>query len=284
MNIVNYTKDGLDTVAAGSKKVMVKIDNSLFSIHTIVNKNLNPFQAKKSIPLNIEQDLLDDIEDLDFFIKKTNDVFNAIVINKNILIDIKDIAKDRDLEVIGVYLSFMFLPYVVDKISYIKSNDNIIFRDGNFCGGEVASDLFFVKFDEDEIIESPSEVSIDYYKINLLEYSIADILEKFVKPYIVVFSIFLLAFLLNIAITIWQNTQNEVKLNIIKSNNKILFTKMFPDITAVVDIKVQTSQQMQNLELQKTNSKDDFLSAIISKKIDNKQVNSIIFDKTIEVK
>jgi len=285
MNIINYTKNGFDAIPAGAKKIIVKIDNNLFSTFEVVNKNLNLTQAKKSIPFNLEQELLDDIEDLNFFINKVGSVFNVVIISKNILQSIKDSAKKLGVEVVGAHLSFMFLPNLEGKISYIKQDDNIIFRKNSFQGGEASSDLFFKLFGEDEITEIDNNtLSNDYIKINLLKYEFIEIWTKFIKPYVAIVIIFAVALLLNIVITALQNKQNEEKLIILKSHNQKVFTSIFPDITTIVDIKVQAEQKMANFSTQSKSSNNDFLSIIIAKNIHNKKINSLIFDKILEIK
>jgi type II secretory pathway component PulL len=283
MNIVNYTQSGFEEIKNKAAKLVVKVDAKFFSVFEIENKNISSKNAKKSIPFLLEPQLLEDIDKLEFFIQKNNFVFNIFVIQKQILLDLKSAIKDEKLDVVGAYPEFMFLPQNEGVVNYIDGGNDVVFRSNSFTGGSLNKEVFLQIFDNSNVKESV-EMSKDYHLVNLLKYDFKDIWSKFIKPYSVVFILFLIIFAVNIGATSLQNSKNTIKLNAIKDNNKALFKSIFPDITQVVDIRVQTEQKMSNLSSQKQLIDGDFLQALLNEKFGDRQVKSLIFDKKLEVK
>ena len=282
MTTVSYNIDGLSDIKNGSKNIIIKIDNRFISSHEIINKNFSLSQAKKAIAFELESNLLDDIKDLEFFIKKTKDIFNILIINKEVLTDLKKIIKEKKLIVVGAYADFMFLPQSEGKVSYIEAGDNITFRKNKYQGGAINKDLFFEKFNNKEI-EMINSISTDYKIINFLQYNIKEAFKQLIKPWLNAVLILILILITNIIFTIIQNNKNTIILKDIEQRNQQIFKQMFPN-EKVVDIKIQSIQKMSNVLKQKQLSDNDFISALIKQKIINKNLKSISFDKTLELK
>lgn len=284
MQIINYSlKNGLEKIKNKNKNIIINMDTSLVSTHKIKLPNLSISQAKKSIPFNLSNKLLDNIDDLEFFINKNNDYFSVLVITKKILNDLKNIIKKQNLKVIGVSPDFMLMPFTNDKINYIENNANIIFRTEKYDGGQLNKDLFFAKFSKGNTQKVKFQFN-DYNLINLLKIDILSEITNFIKSWNYPIIIALFIFIASISITITENNKMQRTLKNLNQSNQKTFKKMFPEVKKIVDIKVQTKQKLKGLDKQVKLQDNDFLSALLKKNIKKSTIESIVFDKTIITK
>lgn len=273
MNIVDYTQKGLGNIES-QKKIIVKVSAMLFSTFQVPIAEIEG-NYKKTIPFILEPKLLDDIDNLHFFISKTNDFFNVVVIKEKILQDLRDVIQENKLDVLGVYPEFMFLPYNSEKTTYMQEGNTVIFRDGIKSGGCLHKDLFFNIFDKETVVVVDN-FSKDYRIFNLLTYDFNKIWANIIKPYIGALILFIIAFTLHTIMIALDTKQKLVTISELQNYNTKLFKDMFPNEEHIVDVKLQAEQKMQNLSKQKELSDNDFLSALLDKKI-VKPVKSLVF-------
>jgi type II secretory pathway component PulL len=280
MNIVNWTKNGIGEIKNNSG-VILKIDDALLSTHNISLPNISGMQAKKAIPFALESELLDDIDDLEFFIKKEGDNFSVIVIAKEILEQIKQTIKELKLSVIGAYPNFMFLPFSEDAISYTKNDNLVSFRDGKFSGGSIDKNLFFQTFDDN--LSLVEDYSKDYNLINLISLDIKEFLNKNLKPWLGVLILLLVVFSLYFINTILENQKLKNQVVSLSQQNEIVFKQIFPEVEKIVDIPKQAEQKMRNFNKQTTLSENDLISNLMQEQ-NLKSLNSIKFDEKLTIK
>jgi type II secretory pathway component PulL len=282
MNIIKYGKSGFGAID-NLHKAIIAVDATLFSVFEIKDVQLSKTNAKKSIPFMLEPQLLDDIDELEFIINKINDGFNVVVIKKQILEQLKQEIKEHNIDAIGAYPEFMLLPHQAEKITYTDTGGLIVFRKSNINGGAMQKELFFQLFDGEDIIVADKQAD-DYQVLNLLQYDINEVWKKILQPYWKIITVFIVAFILHITTLAIQNHKDAITITSLEQQNAALFSQLFPDVKQIVDIRVQTEQKMNNLAQQQQLSSNDFLTVLLRQDFHNTTINSLRFDKTLEVK
>lgn len=265
-----------------------KIANNNEPIISINSKNIATFQVtlpvmslskvKKAIPFTLEDKLLDEIQDLEFFIFKTSKktLWDVIVLNKKIVQTIKNKLK-KEVETIKYCIfDFMLLPINEKKINYFKQDDDVIFRINQNQGGRLNETLFLKLYDLEKIQLSSTNTNTLTNLTLFLNDSFNDI-KKWLKPWYLSGILFASMIMLSAIYLSVTNYQLENRVLTQKQDNIKTFKKLFPTIKRIVDIEVQMKQQLKGLSTQQNNFNHNFLKQLSQSAKTNNKINSLIF-------
>ncbi len=279
MNIVNWTREGL-AVVESTKDVIIKIDDTLLSAHTTTLPPGSSLNIKKALSFALEDSLLTDIDDLEFFYKKHNKNYDVVVVEKSLLADIKQTIKEQKLSVKGVYPNFMFVPLAEEGIHYFDEGDYITYRDSKCRGGSLHKELFFDMYGS--TATRIEELSKDFMLLNLIQLDVSEFMQKHLKPWtsvLVLCGISLVLYTYSIAIS---NIALEKEVQLIQAQNTQLFGQIFPDEQRIVDIGLQTESRLKSFNAQRNLRSEDLLSSLEQATLP-KSLQSITYDGTLQV-
>jgi hypothetical protein len=144
MNIIYYNESSVFDELSSDEHYLIAIDSNLVSTHQVELPKMSLAKAKKAIPFLLEDTLLDDIEDLDFFVKKiaNTQYYEVIVMGKQIISELQEKIEQVQLSVERCVVDFMLLPNDKEKMHYIEDEQGVLFRFGEFLGGRMDKVIF----------------------------------------------------------------------------------------------------------------------------------------------
>ena len=273
-----------------------KIANNNEPIISINSKSIATFQitlpvmslakAKKAIPFALEDDLLDDINELEFLIFKTSQktLWDVIVLSKKTIQTIKIQLKKETETIKNCIFDFMLLPINEKKINYFKQDDDIIFRLNENQGGRLNENLFLKLYSSEEIQLSETNTNTLTNLTLFLNDSFKD-LKKWLQPWRLTAVLFASMILISTIYLSMTNYQLESRVLTQKQQNIKIFQTLFPSIKRIVDIEVQIKQQLKSLSTQQQNLNNDFLKQLSQLTKINNKTNTLIFkNKRLTIK
>lgn len=279
MNIVNWTREGLAKVES-TKDVIIKIDDDLLSAHTTTLPPGSSLNVKKALSFALEDSLLTDIDDLEFFYKKHNKNYDVVVVEKSLLAEIKQTIKEQKLSVKGVYPNFMFVPLAEEGMHYFDEGEYITYRDSKCRGGSLHKDLFFGMYGS--TATRIEELSKDFMLLNLIQLDVSEFTGKHIKPWTSVLVLCAFALVLYTYSVSISNAVLEQEVAQLQTQNIELFGQTFPSEQRIVDINLQTQSLLKSFNAQQSLRSKDLLSSLEQATLP-KTIQSITYDGTLQV-
>lgn len=263
MNTVNYSPQAgfarnIDSLKG--KRVDIALDSVCVSTHQIILPNLSANKAKQAIPFALEDQLLDDIETLEFmsFKGEQEGEWQVIVCAKDTLNEIIDAAKKQKIGINNVYPNFMRLPEPRDAVSFVSMNDGVLYRSGVYQGGWLPTNLFEISFPQAQVQPLNTGSPLVNLIANLNQTSI----KKWLQPW---FGAVVLAVIWTMVNTtqLWLNNHRlSEQAQALSSQNKATFKQLFPDTKRIVNIQVQAQQKLALAKQQNEINNTDFLTVL----------------------
>ncbi|AYQ56465.1 type II secretion system protein GspL [Bathymodiolus thermophilus thioautotrophic gill symbiont] len=263
MNIIYYNESSVFDELSSNERYLIAIDSDLVSTHQVELPKMNLAKAKKAIPFLLEDTLLDDIENLDFFVRKTANThyYEVIVMGKQVMSELQEKIEHAQLGVERCVIDFMLLPNDKEKMHYQEDERGILFRFGEFLGGRMDKVIFDESpIDQYQLINATLDIKNS--QINLLEVDWLKNWEKSLRQWRVgIVIILLLAVLLPVHL-IMDNYYLSEKVQMQRSANQSTFKKLFPEVKRIVDLPVQIKQKVNQANSSKTRSSRDLLTEL----------------------
>jgi type II secretory pathway component PulL len=280
MNIIHYSKKGgfSPKIAVNAKDTVVAIDSQSFSVHSVVLPKMSNSKAIKAIPYALESQLLDDIDLLKFVVIKSlaKNTWDVFVISKEILQGIEKQLLKVKCRPVAILPDFMLLPFSEGAVHYYEKDDLITFRNNDSQGGSLDSKVFHTLFSDSNLVKAHFSYS-DKTKVNIQLSSNQKSLSQYLNPWLMSSAVALIVTLLA-ASQIWlKNIELHDKLSEHKIINEQQFRNLFPDVERIVNIRVQTKQQLSKALEQDTIYQNDLLTKLASEVFPNSQASKIIF-------
>lgn len=264
MNIIYYNESSMFDELSSSERYLIAIDSNLVSTHQVELPKMSLAKAKKAISFFLEDTLLDDIENLDFFVKKAINTlcYEVIVIDKQIIDELQEKIEQTQLNVERCVVDFMLLPNDKEKMYYAKDERGVLFRFGDFLGGRMDEIIFDeLLIDKHQLMSAVPDIRHSQ-QINLLE---IDWLKNWKKSlqqwHIGIAIILLLAVLLPVHLAL-DNYYLAEKIQMQRNVNQTTFKRLFPKVGRIVDLPVQIKQKLTQVENYKTRSSRDLLTEL----------------------
>ncbi|MDC9715540.1 MAG: type II secretion system protein GspL [Gammaproteobacteria bacterium] len=265
MNIIYYNALTIFDELSSDKRYLIAIDANLVSTHQVELPKISPAKAKKAIPFLLEDVLLSDIEELDFFVKKTigtPNFYDVIVVEKQVMSGLQRKIEQAQLEVERCVIDFMLLPNEQGKMHYIEDEQGVLFRLGEFLGGRM-NKVLFDKLPTDDYQLISATIAIKHtQQVNLLDIDWLRNWEKLLHQWrfsiVIILSLMVLMPVQLIVDNYYLNQQIQTQQN----SNKNTFKKLFPEVRRIVDLPVQIKQKLKQANKYKSRSGDDLLSKL----------------------
>lgn len=282
MNIIRYSKTGdfSKQISKPCENIIIAIDSQLISTHQAGLPKMSNSKASKAIPFALESELLDDIDSLAFFPKKSSKLnqWDVFVISSNILDALTEKLQQSQCNNAIVLPDFMLLPFDEKITTYIEYEEMITYRNGKFQGGCIAKDIFHQLFDHSSQLTSSDIAYNPTNSINLLAGNIQSDLMKYLQPWKIPTAVALITIALSTTQIIINNHHLEEQLNIQKSNNEQQFRALFPNIKNIVNMRVQTKQRLSTATKQKSVYNNGFLTELSKQSDSNIQASKVTFN------
>jgi general secretion pathway protein L len=280
MNIIHYSTKGefSQAIPGHAKDIVIAIDSMALSAHQLTLPKMSNTKAIKAIPYALESQLLDNIDLLQFVVIKspTQNTWDVFVIAKDILQDIEQQLRQAKCKPVAILPDFMLLPFVEGQINYHETDGTTTFRDGMNQGGSLESKLFHKLYNDSDLVSTHFSYS-NKIKVNIQTDSSQKGAKQYLSPWRLPIAIGLIALLLAIT-QIWlKNNQLEAQLTQQKINNEQQFRSLFPNVGRIVNIRVQSNQELANLTEQNTIYQNDLLSKLSSEVFPDSQASKIVF-------
>ncbi|SHE21223.1 hypothetical protein BBROOKSOX_1095 [Bathymodiolus brooksi thiotrophic gill symbiont] len=281
MNIIYYNESSVFDELSSDEHYLIAIDSNLVSTHQVELPKMSLAKAKKAIPFLLEDTLLDDIEDLDFFVKKiaNTQYYEVIVMGKQIISELQEKIEQVQLSVERCVVDFMLLPNDKEKMHYIEDEQGVLFRFGEFLGGRMDKVIFDESLtDEYQLIGAAPDIKHSQ-QINLLEIDWLKNWKKSLQQWrIGIAIILLLAVLLPVHLTV-DNYYLTEKVQKQRNANQNVFKKLFPKVKRIVDLPVQVKQKLIQVNNNKTRTSHDLLTKLKLKTKSKKVVKHLKFNQ-----
>jgi len=289
MNIIHYSKIGefSQEILENTKDVVIAIDSHSFSAHSVTLPRMSHSKAVKAIPFALESQLLDDVDLLKFVITKSliQNTWDVLVISKEILKEIEKKLLKVKCRPVAILPNFILLPFSEGSVHYSEENGLITFRSDDNKGGCLESKIFHTLFSDSNLVQanfsysSKTKVNI---QISSSQEGLLQYLSSWRTPIVIALIVILLA-----ASQIWlKNNGLYEQLSEHKINNEKQFRNLFPDVERIVNIRVQTKQQLSKALEKNTIYQNDLLNKLSLEIFPNSQVSKIVFSNqtlTLEV-
>ena len=289
MNIIRYSKTGefSQEILENAKDVVIAIDAHSFSAHSVTLPRMSHSKAVKAIPFALESQLLDDVDLLKFVITKslTQNTWDVLVISKAILTEIEIQLLKVKCRPVAILPDFMLLPFSEGSVHYLEEEGLITFRSDDNKGGCLESKIFHSLFSDSNLVQANFSYSAKT-KVNIQISSSQEGLLKYLSswrtPIVIALIVMLLA-----ASQIWlKNNELYGQLSEHKINNEKQFRILFPDVERIVNMRVQTKQQLSKVLENDTIYQNDLLNKLSLEIFPNSQASKIVFSNqtlTLEV-
>ena len=289
MNIIHYSKTGefSQGILENDKDVVIAIDSHSFSAHSLTLPRMSHSKAIKAIPFALESQLLDDVDLLKFVITKSliQNTWDVLVISKEILKEIEKQLLKVKCRPVAILPNFMLLPFSEGSVHYSEKDGFITFRSDDNKGGCLESKIFHSLFSDSNQIQADFSYSAKT-KVNIQISSSQEGLSHYLGSWRTPMTIALIVILLA-ASQIWlKNNELYGQLSEYKINNEKQFRNLFPDVDRIVNIRVQTKQQLLQVIDKDTIYQNDLLNKLSLEVFPNSQASKIIFSNqtlTLEV-
>lgn len=264
MNIIHYSKAGTFSkpLSNAGAKTIIAIDSQLTSTHQVTLPKMNSNKAQKAIPFALEPELLDDINTLAFFPKKSSvaNQWNVLVIAQSVLDTLAEKLQQAHCQALAIVPDFMLLP-IKENTAYLNNEQLITYRYDNFQGGCLPQNLFHQLFDDTTECTPEKTHYQPKNTINLLVSDARNLL-KYLRPWRIPAVIALTTLALSTTQILISNHHLSKQLEAQKSGNQQQFRLLFPGIKRIVNIPVQAKQKLTHATQQKSAYTNDFLTQL----------------------
>lgn len=274
MQIIHYPFS--ETKTASIQPAVIVLDCLSLSSHSVDIPKMSSKNATQAVIYALEDELLQSVEDLLIFSNQEDDgTWSAIVVEDEILSEIKDEIHNAKMNCLALVPEFTLLPVLDGKISYIEKDNLVLFRISKFNGGKIDKTLFFELYEKDKL-QSATEKTPDL-ELNLLKISLWNIYRKKIKQFkasaIIAGVVFVLS-LINLTI---ENHQLSTHLEAKITQNEALFLSTFADISRITDLPVELDTKLVSINKWQRLLSQDLLLAMSKHSFDY-STQSIKFD------
>jgi len=284
MKIIVYSaeKGFSEPIPESRKGVVVAIDSRLLSTHQLTLPKMSNTRAAKAIPFALDNQLLDEVDSLQFFSfqSRQNNTWDVFVIAKDLMRTLDQELRSAKCKPVAILPDFLLLPFSGEGVSYIENKDNdgtITYRNDYHQGGCLEASVFQKLFSGSSLVES--DLSYDQKsKINLQQNRFSDGNQNALHPWRLPIAIATIALLLASAQLWSENNQLKSQLAQFKSQNEEQFTTLFPDVARIVNIRVQSKQALDKVLEKKEFYEQDLLSKLATEVFPNSKANQIILE------
>lgn len=236
-------------------------------------------KANKAIPFALESKLLDDIEELEFFIQKSAEAnkWQVLIIKKSVLSDIQAKLQKAKCAPLAVLPDFMLLPIDADMVHYIEDDGVINYRLNKFEGGTLSTKIFNkIHSQKSQIIASKRDYNPQNI-INLLASNAQKLLLKYLSPWYLPLAIIAVILILSSTKDLIENYQIAPQIKVQKIANIKKFKQIFPKTKRIIDMRAQTKQKLLSRSKQKQTYQNGFLSQLADYKKPRGEVKEVLF-------
>lgn len=277
MNTVHYSPEtGLSNLdSLDTKRVNVALDSRCVSIHTVQLPKLNSFKAKQAIPFALEDQLLSDVEKLEFLSFKglQNDEWQVMVCAKSTLNDIKQALNEHKLELNKLYPDFLGLPEPENDTVYAEMGDGIVYRSQKYQGGWLPKALFEHSFPNAQL-KPLGELSTP---VNFISGMSQAALKKWLQPWRGV-AVLAVTWAIISTTQLWlDNRELNEQIQTLQSQNEAQFKQLFPNTKRIVNLQVQAQQNFEQMQQQSQLHQTDFLTVLANSPAPKKAIQSLEF-------
>ena len=277
MNTVHYSPDtgfsNLDSLT--TKRVNVALDSRCVSVHTVRLPKLNSFKAKQAIPFALEDQLLSDVEGLEFLSFKgfKEDEWQVMVCAKSTLNGIKQALAEHKLELNKLYPDFLGLPEPENDPVYAEMGEGILYRSEKYQGGWLPKALFERSFQNAQL-KPLGELTTP---VNFISGMSQAELKKWLKPWRSV-AVLALIWALFSTTQLWlDNRALSQKIQLVQSQNEAQFKALFPNTQRIVNLQVQAQQNFEQMQQQGQLHQSDFLTVLSQSQTPTKTIKRLTF-------
>ncbi len=279
MNIIYYSKAQVFSkpISKACVQTVIAIDSQLVSTHQVTLPKMSATKARKAIPFALESELLDDIDTLVFFSKKSlqPNQWDVLVVAQEVLNTLTEKLQQAQCQVIAIVPDFILLP-VAENTTYIVQENLTTYRCDNFQGGCLTQNLFHSLFDNATELTPTGRRYYPANNINLLSNNTHNLM-KYARPWRISAVVTLITLALSTTQVVMSNERLTKQLKAQKSNNEQQFRSLFPDIKRIINMRVQAKQRLASATKQKSAYTQDFLTQLSKQVRGNTQASKVIF-------
>ena len=289
MKIIVYSITGefSEPIPESGKDIVIAIDARLLSTHQVTLPKMSNAKANKAIPFALENQLLDDIDLLQFFPIKSiqANTWNVLVIATDIIHKIEQELQQVKCKAVAIVPDFLLLPFIEGKVSYIENEGMATFRSDLYQGGCLETSVFHELFEESSLVKSNQSFD-PQSKINLHTNHFKKDAQGYFHAWRLPVAIALIAMLLA-SVQMWtKNNQLETQLTQQRTNNEQQFRALFPQVKRIVNIRVQSKQELAAVLEKNALYQHDLLSKLATEVFPNSKASKIVLKNqklTVEI-
>ena len=279
MKIIVYSITGefSEPIPESGKDIVIAIDTRLLSTHQVTLPKMSNAKANKAIPFALENQLLDDIDLLQFFPIKSiqANTWNVLVIATDIIHKIEQELQQVKCKPVAIVPDFLLLPFIKGKVSYIENEGMATFRSDLYQGGCLETSVFHELFEESSLVKSNQSFD-PQSKINLHTNHFKKDDQGYFHAWRLPVAIALIALLLAIVQMWTKNNQLETQLTQQRTNNEQQFRALFPQVKRLVNIRVQSKQELAAVLEKNILYQHDLLSKLATEVSPNSKASKIV--------
>ena len=289
MKIIVYSITGefSEPIPESGKDIVIAIDARLLSTHQVTLPKMSNAKANKAIPFALENQLLDDIDLLQFFPIKSiqANTWNVLVIATDIIHKIEQELQQAKCKPVAIVPDFLLFPFIEGKVSYIENEGIATFRSDLYQGGCLETSVFHELFEESSLVKSNQSFD-PQSKINLHTNHFKKDAQGYFHAWRLPVAIALIAMLLA-SVQMWtKKNQLETQLTQQRTNNEQQFRALFPQVKRIVNIRVQSKQELAAVLEKNTLYQHDLLSKLATEVFPNSKASKIVLKNqklTVEI-
>ena len=276
-----------EPIPESGKDIVIAIDARLLSTHQVTLPKMSNAKANKAIPFVLENQLLDDIDLLQFFPIKSiqANTWSVVVIATDIIHKIEQELQQAKCKPAAIVPDFLLLPFIKEKVSYIENEGMATFRSDLYQGGCLENSVFQELFKESSLVKS-SQSFDPQSKINLHTNYFKKGAQGYFYAWRLPVAIALIALLLA-SVQMWtKNNQLETQIYQQRTNNEQQFRDLFPQVKRIVNIQVQSKQELAAVLEKNKLYQHDLLGKLATEVFPNSRVSKIVLENqklTVEI-
>ena len=285
--LYSITGEFSEPIPESGKDIVIAIDARLLSTHQVTLPKMSKAKANKAIPFALENQLLDDIDLLQFFPIKSlqANTWSVVVIATDIIHKIEQELQQAKCKPAAIVPDFLLLPFIKGKVSYIENEGMATFRSDLYQGGCLENSVFQELFKESSLVKS-SQSFDPQSKINLHTNYFKKGDQGYFHAWRLPVTIALIALLLA-SVQMWtKNNQLETQINQQRTNNEQQFRDLFPQVKRIVNIRVQSKQELAAVLEKNKLYQHDLLGKLATEVFPNSRVSRIVLKNqklTVEI-
>lgn len=285
--VYSITGEFSEPIPESGKDIVIAIDARLLSTHQVTLPKMSNAKANKAIPFVLENQLLDDIDLLQFFPIKSiqANTWSVVVIATDIIHKIEQELQQAKCKPVAIVPDFLLLPFMEEKVSYIENEGIATFRNDLYQGGCLETSVFQELFEGSDLVKSSPSFD-PQCKINLHSNHFKKGAQGYFHAWRLPVFIALIALLLA-SVQMWtKNNQLETQIYQQRTNNEQQFRDLFPQVKRIVNIQVQSKQELAAVLENNKLYQHDLLGKLATEVFPNSRVSRIVLENqklTVEI-